>query len=91
METSELPTLFGGPLSGIYVFSQLHFHWGANDSLGSEDKINNHSFPMELHMVFFKLQYGDKDTALYFKDGLCVLAVFYEVSKCWNFICPKNF
>lgn len=81
IETSELATISGGPLSGIYVFTQLHFHWGANDSVGSEDLINNHSFPMELHMVFFKIDYGDMATALHFKDGLCVLAVFYDVSS----------
>lgn len=80
VQTSELATVSGGPLSGNYVFSQLHFHWGANDSVGSEDLINNQSFPMELHMVFFKLDYGDMLTAVRFKDGLCVLAVFYDVS-----------
>jgi len=33
--------LSGGPLIGEYVFHQLHFHWGNNDSVGSEDTINN--------------------------------------------------
>lgn len=34
----------GGPLTPIYKFTQLHFHWGVNDSLGSEDLINNHRY-----------------------------------------------
>ncbi|KAK6644355.1 hypothetical protein RUM43_000622 [Polyplax serrata] len=76
---SPQPTLSGGPLTGSYIFSQLHFHWGANDSFGSEDLINNRSFPMELHMVFYKKEYGDVNLATNFKDGLCVVSVFYEV------------
>lgn len=35
-------TVSGGPLPGSYQFAQLHFHWGYNDSYGSEDLINNH-------------------------------------------------
>lgn len=71
----------GGPLPGQYEFVQLHFHWGFNDSYGSEDTINNKSYPMELHMVFYRSDYGDMDSAVEYKDGLLVLAFFYEVSK----------
>lgn len=38
------------------------------------------SFPMELHMVFYKKEYGDPKGALEHKDGLAVLAFFYEVN-----------
>jgi len=41
---SETATISGGLLPGEYVFSQLHFHWGENDSIGSEDLINNQRF-----------------------------------------------
>lgn len=34
----EAPTVDGGPFSNPYEFSQLHFHWGDNDSYGSEGK-----------------------------------------------------
>jgi len=37
----------GGPLTPTYKFTQLHFHWGVNDSLGSEDLINNHRYVVE--------------------------------------------
>ena len=37
-------TVSGGPLKGSYTFQQLHFHWGANNSAGSEDYINNHRY-----------------------------------------------
>ncbi|XP_071445008.1 carbonic anhydrase 2-like isoform X2 [Hetaerina americana] len=69
----------GGPLKGRYIFAQLHFHWGSNDSIGSEDSINNQSFPMELHMVFWKESYGSYKEAVEHHDGLTVLAFFYEI------------
>jgi carbonic anhydrase len=40
---TKMASVTGGPLHGNYVFTQLHFHWGNNDSVGSEDTINNHT------------------------------------------------
>lgn len=76
----DLPTISGGPLNGTYVFQQLHFHWGQNDNLGSEDLINNQSFSMELHAVFWKKEYGSSEQAMNHSDGLTVLAYLYKVS-----------
>ncbi|XP_077290150.1 carbonic anhydrase 7-like [Arctopsyche grandis] len=81
VENHEPPKISDGPLVGEYVFSQLHFHWGNNDSVGSEDRINNKSFPMELHIVFYKKEYGDPKGALEHSDGLAVMAFFYEVDR----------
>lgn len=39
----EVPTIEGGPFSSPYKFSQLHFHWGENDSYGSEGSFDNFS------------------------------------------------
>ncbi|XP_020280404.1 carbonic anhydrase 2-like [Pseudomyrmex gracilis] len=77
---SVRPMLAGGPLgNGVYVFEQLHFHWGENDREGSEDLINNRSFPMEMHAVFYKEDYKSMNEALKHSDGLTVLAYLYEV------------
>lgn len=73
--------LSGGPLENVYVFEQLHFHWGENDREGSEDLINNHSFPMEMHAVFYKQEYNTMKEALDHDDGLTVLAYLYEVRE----------
>lgn len=75
------PRVRGGPLDGDYIFSQMHFHWGDNDTFGSEDKINHRSFPMELHMVFFKEEYQSASEAVKHSDGLTVLAFFYELDR----------
>ncbi|CAH4031547.1 putative carbonic anhydrase 3 [Pieris brassicae] len=81
VENEPHPRVSGGPLDGTYVFSQMHFHWGDNDTLGSEDKINHRSFPMELHMVFYKEEYNTVKEAVTHTDGLTVLAFFYELDR----------
>ncbi|CAD0197105.1 unnamed protein product [Chrysodeixis includens] len=75
------PRVRGGPLDSDYIFSQMHFHWGDNDTFGSEDKINHRSFPMELHMVFYKEEYQSPTEAVKHSDGLTVLAFFYELDR----------
>lgn len=40
IESEIQPTISGGPLNGVYEFSQMHFHWGDNDTMGSEDLID---------------------------------------------------
>lgn len=80
LNNSASATVTGGPLGPEdYVFEQLHFHWGENDSEGSEDLINNHSFAMELHVVFYKKRYDSMSMAVDHPDGLAVLAYFFEV------------
>ncbi|KAG7190875.1 hypothetical protein KM043_006936 [Ampulex compressa] len=82
---SEAALVSGGPLGNqTYVFEQLHFHWGENDLEGSEDLINNHSFAMELHAVFYKQQYKSMSEAVKHPDGLAVLAYFYEADRNTN-------
>ncbi|CAO1306383.1 unnamed protein product [Diamesa hyperborea] len=81
LDAEKTPTIEGGPIDGQYEFAQLHFHWGGNDSYGSEDLILGKSFPMELHMVFYKKEYRLMRSALNHPDGLTVLAFFFEISK----------
>ncbi|XP_060825667.1 carbonic anhydrase 2-like [Bombus pascuorum] len=71
----------GASLNSTYVFEQLHFHWGNNDSLGAEDLINNNSYSMEMHAVFWKKAYGTYDEALKQDDGLSVLGYWYEATN----------
>ncbi|XP_053595134.1 carbonic anhydrase 2 [Microplitis demolitor] len=78
----ELIRIYGGPLDAYpYVFKQMHFHWGSDDNEGSEDRINNHAFAMELHAVFYKKTYGSMEAAVHYSDGLAVLAYFVEVDE----------
>jgi carbonic anhydrase len=54
---------------------------GDNDSYGSEDSLNGKHFPMELHLVFYKQEYGSQESALKHSDGLAVLAFFFKISQ----------
>lgn len=81
IDSDTKPTLSGGPLSGKYEFSQLHFHWGDNDNIGSERAINGKKYPIELHLVFFKKEYGNIASALNHPDGICALSCLFEVNS----------
>lgn len=84
VNVANMPSISGGPLNGVYDFAQLHFHWGDNDTYGSEDLIEGRSYPMELHAVFYKVDYGSVKGALNHTDGLTVLAFFFEISELDN-------
>ncbi|EFN79723.1 Carbonic anhydrase 2 [Harpegnathos saltator] len=72
----------GGPLGNdMYVFEQLHFHWGKNDNEGSETLINNQSSAMECHAVFRKEDYKSMNEALNYQDGLAVVGFMYDVKQ----------
>ena len=40
----QKPSFTGGGFNDTYVYQQLHFHWGANDSVGSEHTVNGKSY-----------------------------------------------
>ena len=42
------PCVSGGGLDGEYNVGQFHFHWGRDDSRGSEHTIDGRQFPMEV-------------------------------------------
>jgi len=79
LTSDNKPTISGGPLKAEYEFAQLHFHWGANDTCGSEDQMNHKRYPLELHLVFVNKRYSDFNSALTHWDGLCVLGCLFEV------------
>ncbi|XP_063230377.1 carbonic anhydrase 13-like [Bacillus rossius redtenbacheri] len=73
--------LSGGPLLRSYVFSQLHFHWGASDREGSEHLVDGHRMPMEMHVMHFKSRYLTQEAALKEPDGLCVLVFLFKLQE----------
>ncbi|XP_065360876.1 carbonic anhydrase 2 [Calliphora vicina] len=82
----DIPTISDGPLEGkgTYQFQQLHFHWGEDNSVGSEDRINDVAYPMELHVVFRNAKYDSFEEAVRKDDGVLVLAAFYEIGNYTN-------
>eukprot|EP00092_Neocalanus_flemingeri_P015906 GFUD01017223.1.p1 GENE.GFUD01017223.1~~GFUD01017223.1.p1 ORF type:complete len:367 (-),score=92.28 GFUD01017223.1:416-1516(-) len=77
----DVGVLSGGPLDGDYQILQLHFHWGSNDTQGSEHTLDGNSFPMEMHIVHKKV--GEMDF-LNVPGGLAVTGFFFEVDAVNN-------
>ena len=45
----ENKTITGGSLGdNVYNLLQFHFHWGANDKVGSEHTVDGERFPLEV-------------------------------------------
>ena len=70
--------LSGGPLAGDYNVLQFHFHWGSENSQGSEHTVNGQKYPLELHIVHTKD--GEADP-LNTAKGLAVTGFFFEINN----------
>ena len=62
-----------------YQMLQLHFHWGSDNSRGSEHTINGEEFPMEMHIVHKKVGLTVEE-ALGTSDGLAVVGQMFQVA-----------
>nr|AYN64225.1 carbonic anhydrase [Sinohyriopsis cumingii] len=71
--------ILGGGLPGLYKVTQLHFHWGRTSDRGSEHTFDGTAFPMEMHVVHYKKEYGSINEALNKSDGLAVLGFMFKV------------
>ena len=58
---------------GVYTVQQFHFHWGENDTVGSEHRVDSIPFAAELHFV------TSKNTGTGMSgDSFSVIAVMFE-------------
>ncbi|XP_073821668.1 carbonic anhydrase 3-like [Musca autumnalis] len=80
------PQISGGPLpkGTTYQFESGHFHWGSDDSLGSEHVIDGQRYSLELHLVHSNTNYNDLEEALNHRDGVAVLTIFYQANPVQN-------
>ncbi|KAL8605089.1 hypothetical protein ACOMHN_018890 [Nucella lapillus] len=72
-------TLKGGALPDTYQVAQFHFHWGSDNTKGSEHTVDGIAYPMELHVVTFNTKYINISNAITKTDGLAVLGFFFEI------------
>ncbi|CRK86501.1 CLUMA_CG000153, isoform A, partial [Clunio marinus] len=77
--STEIPFVFGGKLQSEYEYVGLHFHWGERNNKGAEHVINDIRYPLEMHMIHKSKKYSTVSEALEYKDGLAVLAFFYQI------------
>ncbi|XP_005184566.3 LOW QUALITY PROTEIN: carbonic anhydrase 2 [Musca domestica] len=78
------PQISGGPLPNgtIYELVNAHFHWGSNDSLGSEHVINLQRHAAEA--VHYNIKYGSLEEALNHGDGVAVVTALYRTNPSQN-------
>ena len=75
--------LSGGPLSEAYQILQLHFHWGKDNTKGSEHTYDGAAFPLEMHVVHVKSSlYSNLSSALSTTDGLAVTGFQFSIGVC---------
>merc|ERR1712025_1289949 len=72
----DVGILSGGHLDADYQILQLHFHWGSDDTKGSEHTVDGQMFPLELHIVHKKV---GEPNFLEVEGGLAVTGFFFEV------------
>lgn len=76
---SRQPFVTGGLMRSIYEAESLHFHWGSKGVKGSEHKINDRKFDVEMHIVHRNRKYPTQEEALQNKDGLAVLGIMFRI------------
>lgn len=75
-----MPYITGGPLTGRYIFEQIHFHWSDCDSSGCEHILEGTTYSMEAHAVHYNSKYANFQEAVNKPDGLAVTAFFIQTS-----------
>lgn len=82
---SPRPTVTGSGTNGRnFLFAKGHFHWGLNNTIGSEHAINGRKFPVEMHLLHYNDRYKSLQEAMDKQDGLLAVAAFLQVSETDN-------
>ncbi|EDV93935.1 GH18016 [Drosophila grimshawi] len=68
----------GGLLPGTFEAQTVHFHWGSENSHGSEHLINGQRYDVEMHIVHKNVRYATVAEASLRSDGLAVLGVMLQ-------------
>ncbi|XP_001358731.3 carbonic anhydrase 15 [Drosophila pseudoobscura] len=77
----ERPSVTGGLLQDFYEAREVHFHWGSQQSKGSEHLLNGRRYDLEMHIVHRNTKYSTTEEARNNTDGLAVLAVLFKVVR----------
>lgn len=73
---SQLPLqLKSEYLASNYTLEQLHFHWDA------EHTVDGHRYPLEMHLVHYDERFDDVAAASQERNGVAVVATFFEVNS----------
>ena len=48
----------GGGLNGVYTTVQFHFHWGANNNVGSEHTVDGKEYAAEVSQAIQNIDFN---------------------------------
>ena len=51
---TDLPSITDGGLSDTFLVAQFHFHWGSDNTKGSEHTIDGNQYSMEVNISYLK-------------------------------------
>ncbi|XP_055851593.1 carbonic anhydrase 7-like [Episyrphus balteatus] len=77
------PSVTGGGVNETYEAQSFHFHWGSQDSKGSEHEINKKKYDVELHIVHKNVKFANLTEASKDPSGILVLGIML---KKWQFV-----
>ncbi|XP_022249849.1 carbonic anhydrase-related protein-like [Limulus polyphemus] len=83
-QSSYKSYIIGGPLLNDtrYKLSEMYFHWGKDDTVGSEHTVNNTAFPMEIQLIHWNSTYYHcADEAAKGENGLVIVTIFVQVGR----------
>ena len=86
LEQLAIPKSFlsGGPfpVGQEYELAEFRFHWGRDDSRGSEHNVNGKAFPLELHLIHWNSSlYPSLEEALGKPGGIAIVAIFIQIGR----------
>ncbi|KAG6459800.1 carbonic anhydrase 1-like isoform X1 [Manduca sexta] len=70
---TERPYLEGGPFAEKHILSQIHFHWGADMTEGSDHTVDKRRYPGEMQVTFFRSEYMTQQEAFRHPDGVVMV------------------
>ncbi|MCI4381242.1 hypothetical protein PGIGA_G00249380 [Pangasianodon gigas] len=74
-------TVKGGSIKHDYQIVEMRFHWGSNATNGSEHKLDDRRFPMEMQIVGLAPGFSDVEAASLVQSGLLMIGIFVDIAS----------
>ena len=69
-----------------FLLWQFHFHWGKDDTQGSEHTVNGREFPMEVHFVHGNPERRHRWSNTIFARLICIVMTIYSYTVIYTMI-----
>ncbi|KAL8608336.1 hypothetical protein ACOMHN_042203 [Nucella lapillus] len=80
----HMSCITGGPLpKGMeYELAEIRFHWGRENTRGSEHTVNGKAFPMEVQLVHWNTRlYDSVESSVGRPNGIVIVTLFTQLGK----------